>query len=495
MHRYEKAVLSALKEGGKLGLEELVERAHVGRDEALWAMENLSEAGLVVVERASRTDVELSGEGRKYAAGSLPEQTLVMKLGSKTIPVASLSGTEEQIGLQWAKKKGLVKIENGVVMLTEEGVKAIGSGSIEEKILKQINENPGSFSAEAKRHKEAVDNLVKRRLIMLKDRNEITSVSITDKGVAALEASADDDKTIDALTKNIIVNRSWVGKRFKPYDVSVKVERELGAKRNPLASLLHEIRSVYISNGFREISGPTIESAFWVFDSLFVPQDHPARDAQDTFYLSNPQYVDLGDKKYVEKVSKAHEKAWHEKWDPNTARQAVLRTHTTSTTSRYIYQIIENVVSTKSRSLLPLKLFSVGRIFRNENIDYRHLADFYQMDGIIIGEVLTLANLFSTLIKIYSGLGIEVKFRPSYFPFVEPGVEVYAYSKPKKEWIEMGGCGIIRKEITGAKNKDINVLAWGCGVERLSLIRDSSISSISELYNNSLGWIRKRSVV
>ncbi len=125
-------------------------------------------------------------------------------------------------------------------------------------------------------------------------------------------------------------------------------------------------------------------------------------------------------------------------------------------------------------------------------MDYRHLADFYQHDGVIIGKDLTLSNLFDELTKIYAFIGIKIKFKPSYFPFVEPGVEYMAYHEERGEWIEIGGAGMFREEITGVKRNKLSVLAWGPGIDRTLLIKDSSISNISELYNNGIGWLRKR---
>lgn len=491
MHKYDRAVLSALSDKGSGSLDALVEKTKLGRDEVLWAIENLSKEGYIEVNRSQATEAALTDEGSRYAADALPENKLLRKLESKTVNVSSLQAPNDQIGLVWAKRKGYINIANGSVMLTEKGVKALGEGSTDEKILKALADNPGAYERMMKEHKEEMADLVKRKLVVLRERRELKGIAITPKGREALRGSKADEQAIDALSKNIIVNKLWSDKKFKAYDVKVAVEPEIASKRHPLRRLMSEVRMAYLSNGFREVSGPIIESAFWNFDSLFSPQDHPARDAQDTFYLSNPAHIDLEDNDYVRKVSKAHEKAWHEKWDIETAKQAVLRTHTTSTTSRYIYQIVENVLSTKSRTVLPIKLFSIGRIFRNENIDYRHLADFYQHDGIIIGEDLTLANLFDTLINLHRSLGIEVKFKPSYFPFVEPGAEIYAYSHGKKEWIEMGGSGIIRKEITGATSENIGVLAWGLGLERVTLIRDRKLESIAQLYNNDIGWLRK----
>ena len=117
----------------------------------------------------------------------------------------------------------------------------------------------------------------------------------------------------------------------------------------------------------------------------------------------------------------------------------------------------------------------------------------YQTDGIVIGVNLTLANLFDVLKRIYSSIGVEIKFKPSYFPFVEPGVEVDILYNG--EWLELGGAGIIRKEITDIVSKKITVLAWGLGVERALLARDKSINSITELFNSSLGWLRRKVIV
>ncbi|MDE1870408.1 MAG: phenylalanine--tRNA ligase subunit alpha, partial [Candidatus Micrarchaeota archaeon] len=130
-----------------------------------------------------------------------------------------------------------------------------------------------------------------------------------------------------------------------------------------------------------------------------------------------------------------------------------------------------------------------------ENIDYKHLTDFYQSDGIIIGESLTMANLFDTLTRIYAALGIKVRFKPAYFPFVEPGAEVYAYHEQRKEWLEIAGCGILRREITGVSRKNVTVLAWGSSVERLLMIKDPEIERISDLYNNGVGWLRSKKLV
>ena len=113
-------------------------------------------------------------------------------------------------------------------------------------------------------------------------------------------------------------------------------------------------------------------------------------------------------------------------------------------------------------------------------------------EGIIIGNNLTLSNLLYTLKQFYAQLGMEnLVFRPAYFPFVEPGLEICYYDEKKKDTIELGGAGIIRKEITRAMGTNKTVLAWGPGLDRL-MFKTFNIDTLTELYKNDVGWLRKR---
>jgi phenylalanyl-tRNA synthetase alpha chain len=491
LHRYEKSVLDALKEGKELDLGDLMARAGLGKDETLWALENLAANGYVSLEREESAEALLTNEGKEYAMSSLPESKLLAKLREGTVAIKNLSA-QERLGFQWAKQKGFVSIREGSILLDEKGVTASERGLSEEKVLKELGKNPSAYGKLAKANRKEVAELVKRGLIEVRKKNVVAGISITKKGTAA-EGEPDDDG-IGGLTKSMIAGGAWKGKKFKRYDVDVPVEKAIAARKHPLAQNIDDIRRSYISNGFVEVSGPVIDSAFWVFDALFQPQDHPARDAQDTFYLEGIEEQEVKNRDFVSRVRRAHTEGWNYKWDIETAMEPVLRTHMTSVSAHYIYNILSE--AEKHDKEFPIKLFSVGRVFRNENIDYRHLADFYHTDGIIIGRDLTFANLFDTLIKLYSWLGAEIKFKPAYFPFVEPGVEVYAFSKSLNEWIEFGGAGMMRTEITGVKRSSLNVLAWGVAVERLMQIRkNGDVKSITELYNNGLGWLRNRKLM
>jgi phenylalanyl-tRNA synthetase alpha chain len=492
MHKYESLVLKALSEKNNVGLDELLSVSGLGMDEAMWALENLKSGGMVTVEYAEKEQIEISAEAKSYVKDGLPEEQLVRHLLHYEVEVADLIDETSRIGLQWAKKQGLVTISEGALKLTDLGKKAAEGGVAEGHLLKLLSAN--SYDSKLLEQQKAhLLNLVSRKLVRIVRAKAIQNISITKEGMVAPRYS--DEGLIDRLDRSIISGETWKTGHFKKYDVGISVEKRIPAIRSPVKRLIEQIKDAYVSMGFQEISGPAVESAFWNFDSLFEPQDHPARDMQDTFYVSNPAFADIAKVPYLKRVKRVHEKSWHTKWSEDVARQMVLRTQTTSVSARSVYDIMSTIAQSDKEFELPIKLFSAGRVFRNEALDYRHLADFYQVDGVIIGKDLTLSHLFDTLKKIYAAIDIEIRFRPSYFPFVEPGAEFQAHLKDRDEWIELGGSGILREEVTGVRRSRYSVLAWGAGIERILLVKDPSLESISELYNNGLGWLRKRRLV
>ncbi len=492
LHRYEGAVLKALADKGSYSLDALLGKTGLGRDAVMWALESLAQDLLVKLSRLAEKSVTLTEEGRLYARSGLPEERLVREAQSKALNVSDFKGEEERIGLQWAKKKGYITISNGVVKVTQEGTE-LHARHTDEGVLLHVLVEGTEYSGLSAEQLVLLPELERRGLLQISEKKGIDEISITEKGIRALEGN--EKEGIEALDKSIIAGRTWRERGFKEYNVNVAVEGEPIAVRHPLRSIINEIRRAYVGLGFSEISGPIVEPSFWVFDSLFMPQDHPARDIQDTFYLKEPGRIKITGNAEVERMKKVHIESWKSGWSREVAEQAVLRTQTTNVTIRYVKEVIRGMLKGSIAYRLPLKHFTIGRVFRNENIDYKHLTDFYQTDGVAIGKELTLANLFDILISLYGSLGMDVRFKPSYFPFVEPGLEVYAKAPKSETWIEMGGAGLIRSEITGISRKSITVLAWGLGIERMLLLRKRGISSIAELYNNSIGWLRRQEVV
>ncbi len=483
LHEYEIEILKLLKGQKSATPSRLEEQLKLGKDSVVWALENLAKSNAVSITRKSTYGIEISKEGKSYLK-QFPEESLVKALGNGSMPLEKIM---DKIGLIWAKKNGWIEITGKEAKLLKEGA-LIADGKKEYATRKLINDL-GSAKSDALEklllsNKEAVQLLSNRNLIKLKERGEITDVSINKSGLTLLEQET--GKGIGQLTREIIKSRKWQTDGLRGYDVNAPTEPEYAARLHPMHEILDKIRNIWISMGFMEVTGPVIESAFWDFDALFVPQDHPAREMQDTYFLSNPKTIDIEDLELLGKMREAHEKGWQNEWRDTISKQALLRTHTTATTMRQLRKF-----ALESSGYEPIKLFSVGKVFRNESIDYKHLAELYQSDGIVIGDGLTLAHLMGILKNYYGALGMDVHMKPAYYPFVEPGLDVYYHDERLGKTIELCGSGIIRKEITNAMGTNKTVLAWGAGAERIGL-NLMNVDSLTALYNNNMGWLRNR---
>ncbi len=457
---------------GKYHLEEAVEKTGMKKDTILKASYLLQEKGFAEVITELKKKYYLTDEGREYLEKGLPEERLVilLKKGIDEITeLQKLMGKREfGIALGWLKKKGVVKVENGKIKLVKEvifeekdALKKIAEGEVvDEKILK---------------------NLLRRKLV---DYEEIKNIYVIIKDVPKIELR----EYISDLTPEIIKSGEWRGKEFLKYDITIPSKEIFTAKIHPYERIIRECRKIFLEMGFTEIKGNYVQPAFWNFDALFQPQDHPARDMQDTFYLD--YYVDLKEEKkrgYIERVKDTHENGWITgstgwggKWDLNKAKQLVLRTHTTAITIHYLANNPDP----------PVKAFCIDRVYRRETIDATHLPEFDQLEGVVMDKNVGFRHLLGLLKEFFAKMGFEdVRFRPGYFPYTEPSVEPEVYVEDLG-WIELGGAGIFRKEVTeplGIKDK---VLAWGLGIGRLAMLR-LGMKDLRRLYLPDLGWLRE----
>jgi phenylalanyl-tRNA synthetase alpha chain len=243
--------------------------------------------------------------------------------------------------------------------------------------------------------------------------------------------------------------------------------------------MVRRVKRAFRDMGFEEMDGGIVESAFWNFDALFQPQDHPAREMADTFYLEGEE--ELPDKSLVAAVKKSHQEGWKYEWSAKEARRRVLRTHTTALSARHLHML---------GGVKAKKYFAVGRVFRNEATDFKHLAEFHQVEGIVAWEGATFRDLLGLLKEFYMRFGFEkVRFRPSYFPYTEPSVEIEVFFEEKKEWMELGGAGVFRPEMTKPLCGTYPVLAWGLSLERPLMIMEG-LKDIRAFYKNDLDWLR-----
>ena len=197
----------------------------------------------------------------------------------------------------------------------------------------------------------------------------------------------------------------------------------------------------------------------------------------------------LPSKKIVDAVKKQHEEGWKYKWDPEVAMKSVLRTHTTVLSARTIANLKEKD--------LPVKYFSIGRNYRNEALDWSHLFELIQVEGFVVDPNATFKDLMGYLKQFYKKLGYgedQIRFRPGYFPYVEPGLEIDVFHPVKKKWVELGGAGILRPEVVvPLLGKNIPVLAWGQGLER-GISQYYNITDIRDLYKNDLKQLRESKI-
>ncbi|MCS7122567.1 MAG: phenylalanine--tRNA ligase subunit alpha [Candidatus Micrarchaeota archaeon] len=239
------------------------------------------------------------------------------------------------------------------------------------------------------------------------------------------------------------------------------------AKPHIITVWKRKISKIFYEFGFREMKGDYIQLSLWNFDMLFQPQDHPSRELADTFYLNRDRYLDVD----TENVRRIHERYWKYEWEEREAKKLVLRTHTTALSALTLYSNREG------------KYFSVGKVFRNEAVDYKHLAEFHQIEGIIAHRTVNFGTLMGFLREFYSRLGLNrIRFRPSYFPYTEPSLEIEAYFPNRSSWIEVGGAGIFREQVSKMLGAVYPVAAFGLSLERTIMLFEN-IDDIRKLYD------------
>lgn len=274
-----------------------------------------------------------------------------------------------------------------------------------------------------------------------------------------------------------------------------------GGQLHPLLKVRTEIRSILINMGFQEM--PTnrwVESSFWNFDTLFQPQQHPARDAHDTFFLKNPtNAVRLPTKDgYMQRVKDMHQtggdisRGWRYDWSEKETAKNLLRTHTTAVSSRVLYEMGQEYQ--KTGVFTPKKCFSIDRVFRNETLDATHLAEFHQVEFFVADRNLTLGHLVGVIKEFFKRDGItNLRFKPAYNPYTEPSMEIFGYHPILKKWVEIGNSGVFRPEMLAPMGlpPDVQVIAGGLSLERPTMIQ-YNIAKIQELfgYRLSRDWLK-----
>ncbi len=475
MKPIERKVLKTLQACGKPVLaESLAEKSGVPFNSLMSVLSSLEQEGFANVERSSKKTLVLTAEGAACAKTGLPERRLVDAVGKtplalpKAFEKAKLSPEEQKIALVWAKKDGLVSLEGGRV-----------------KVLSQKQSASETALAAAASGSPSDEKLLLDRKLAKVHEEKKSEIVIMPAGKTALKEA---DVFVSQLTPEMLKTGSWKSARFQPYDVLTVVGEAAAGAKHPYQEFLRKIREKLVGLGFKEEHGPLVELEFWNMDALFMAQDHPARELHDVFFVEDPAKGEILDANLLSQVRKSHEeglagsKGWRYRWDPEIAARLVLRSQTTAVSARVLARKITP----------PLRMFSIGRVFRPDEIDWKHFIEFNQCEGIVVDQNMSFRELLGYLkrfaIEVFGAE--EVKFQPSYFPFTEPSVELYA-KIPERGWAEVGGAGMFRPEMLSALGVDVPVLAWGLGIDRLAML-SLGINDVRDLFSPDLEFLKQR---
>ena len=453
---------------------------------AVGAGHGLTNAGLVKTSETSSVTVRLDHEGLKAKESGLLEQRLWNWISNTSEPTmanlqAAFERHEAGPGVGLLKRLG-VQLENGAFHSQNP---ADVTARIEARTA-FLNVLP---CAEEELDQDLLGHFKSRRGLIESVVTTSRTWKITPAGKNIPQQDLQEKQLITEITTELLQSDAWKEAEYRPFDVTLESSTPRTGRSHPMQALIERVRSIFLEMGFSELVDDYVQTAGWNMDALFIPQDHPAREMQDTFYLDNPKSIEIS-KDLTDAWGAIHEHGgdtgsvgWGGAFSAETSQKGLLRTHTTVNTIQYL----------ANNPKQACRVFSVDRVFRKEAIDRTHLPEFHQIEGIIMEEGANLQMLVTTLKTFYAKMGYpEVRVRPAYFPYTEPSLEIEV--KWRGKWLELGGAGIFRPEVTEPLGISSPVLAWGMGLERLAMLV-LGLDDIRQLYISDLEWLRNQPVL
>jgi phenylalanyl-tRNA synthetase alpha chain len=466
------AVLHAASATDATPIPAIAAEAGLNEQAATTAAFELEDAGLIDVAERTETDLALTEEGREYLDTELPEVRFyraAFDAGADTDPApmgqvigaAGLEGPQVDIALSNFARKGYGDIDSGNVAADPA---ADPEADAEAAALSAIE------AGEAVDDEALLDQLERRGLVDREERT-VRSVVLTDDGVDALMTGVEAAETADQLTPEMLTSGEWADVEFTEYNVEADAAETGAGKVHVLRQTGERVKDVLVGMGFQEMEGPHADADFWINDCLFMPQDHPARTHWDRFALDVDPVDDLPED-LVQAVENAHREGvgsdgdgYHSPWSEDFAREVALRGHTTSLSMRYLSGMAQGDLEP------PQRYFSVEKAYRNDTIDATHLLEFFQIEGWVMAEDLSVRDLMGTFEEFYEQFGItDVQFKPHYNPYTEPSFELFGRHPETGELIEIGNSGLFREEVLAPLGVECDVMAWGLALERLAML-------------------------
>lgn len=455
---------------------DIAKELNVDHQKTVGAVKSLLALGDVIAcEQRNSKHWELTTEGHLVAEKGSHEALIFNYLPPKGAPQAELMKhvPNAKVGFSKAMSSGWIRMDKAA----EGGPRVFRKVDTIDDTVQKCCQLIGDLT---------LDGITDKQLAEYKKRKLITEVKVNSFYVTkGSNFSININKQETELTPEMIVSGSWKEKTFKPYNFDALGIMPTSGHLHPLLKVRAQFRQIFLELGFSEM--PTnnyIESSFWNFDALFQPQQHPARDAHDTFFISNPEKTQKFPIAYLKRVKKVHSEGGYGSqgykydWKVEEAEKNLLRTHTTAVSARMLYQLAQQETFT------PVKYFSIDRVFRNETLDATHLAEFHQIEGLVADRGLTLGDLMGLIHAFFKKLGIKkLRFKPAYNPYTEPSMEIFSYHEGLKKWVEIGNSGVFRPEMLLPMGlpQDVSVIAWGLSLERPTMIK-YGLNNIRELF-------------
>jgi phenylalanyl-tRNA synthetase alpha chain len=508
LHPLERKVLAALKVRPAVWDEELSRESGLDESRLSMALGWLTAKGVVKVEEERSTPfISITDLGRKYVERGLPEARILKRLtAGDRIAVKDLSGLESMDSSEVSTALGNLRSKGGEIIRMGPGGVLEPTGSaipaaieaVLPGLIHKLSDAPdavpeSNLTAEEKHFlNDILEKKWKTRGVVKRSEKKSKRLALTGLGQTLVSQITDeivDVEELTQLTPELLKDGGWRGKAFRKYNIGLKPSRMAIGRKHPYRAFLDTVRMKLVSMGFEEMRGPLVESEFWNSDALFMPQFHPARDIHDVYFVAQPRSVPSLPVPLATQVASAHEngwktgsRGWRYAFDMERAKRLVLRSQGTSVSARTL----------ASGPKSPGKYFSIARCFRYDLVDATHAPDFFQVEGIALGEEINFRTLLG-LLRLFAAemaRAEEVQYLPAYFPYTEPSVEMHV-RHPKLGWMELGGAGLFRPEVTRPLGVDHPVIAWGLGLDRMAMVA-LGIHDIRDLFSSDLDLIRTK---
>lgn len=506
LHPLEIKLLHSFRDKETLASKEIIDKGLIDESRLDMASNWLLKKGLIEISGEEVTSsVSLTETGGDYCKNNIPEIRILSALREgRSFTVKDINHTFHLDLLEVSSALGALK-ESGVIMITHGGFLELkldkGTEEFEslQDLIGLIGEkeslNLGDLSDE---HKSIIEAHHRKRgkskgiFRISEKRNRIFSLTENGRSIlSVLLKQGETGEDVSQLTPDMLKEGTWKNKTFRKYNISLSPPRISIGKKHPYREFLDFVKYKFIAMGFEEMRGPLIENEFWNMDALYMPQFHPARDIHDVYFTKEPSQCREIESPFGKRVAETHihggktgSKGWGYPFDINRARRLILRSQGTTISARTL----------ASGPKIPGKYFSIARCFRYDTVDATHAPDFYQIEGIVLGEEIN----FRTLLGLLKLLGEEIamvkefQFLPAYFPFTEPSVELHG-KHAKLGWMELGGAGIFRPEVTIPLGVKVPVIAWGLGLDRMAMVA-LDINDIRDLFSRDLDFIRTKKI-